>query len=53
MEAVGGCDLVGLAARANPGDAEGDGLAALDDGDGHARDVVLLKDGDEQGGDVL
>ena len=53
VEAVGGGDLVGLAARADAGDAEGDGLAVADDGGGHAGDVVLLDDGGEERGDVL
>ena len=53
VEAVGGGDLVRLAARADAGDAEGDGLAVADDGGGHAGDVVLLDDGGEERGDVL
>ena len=47
VEVVGGGDLVALAARANAGDTDGDGFAALDDGHGHAGHVVLLKDGGE------
>ncbi len=53
VEAVGGGDLVGLAARADAGDPEGDGFAVADDGGGHAGDVVLLDDGGEEGRDVL
>ena len=53
VEAVGGGDLVGLAARADAGDTEGDDLAVLDDGGGHAGDVVLLDDRGEERGDVL
>ena len=39
--------------RADAGDAEGDGCAALDDRGGHAGDVVPLDDGGEERGDVL
>ena len=48
--AVGGDDLVGLSARANTGDAEGDSLAVANDGGGDAGDVVLLDRGEERGG---
>ena len=53
MERVVGGDLVGLAARADASDADGDDLAVADDGGGHAGDVVLLDDGGEERGDVL
>jgi hypothetical protein len=53
VEAVGGGDLVALAARADAGNAERDDLAVADDGGGHAGDVMLLDDGDEDRGDIL
>jgi len=53
VEAVGGGDLVRLAARADASRAEGDGLAVADDGGGHAGYVVLLDDGGKESRDVL
>jgi hypothetical protein len=49
VEAVGGGDLVRLTARADAGDAEGDGLAVAHDGRGHAGDVVLVDHGGKKG----
>ena len=53
VEAVGDGDLLALAARADTGHAEGDGLAIADDRGSHAGDAALLDDGSEEQRDVL
>jgi hypothetical protein len=53
VDAIGGGDRVGLSARANTCDAEGNSLTVTNDSGGDAGDIVFLDDGGEKLGDIL